>query len=235
MKVKQARSIYNPRTRFLVVDIETPKNPNSIILMDEVEKAHPDVNNVLLQMMDEGMITSSNGKKANCRNTVIILTSNLGAADNERNTIGFGDELQKSGEDDKALKNYFAPEFRNRLDAVIKFNKLDELSMRKIVSKFITEVNDLLSEKQMKLRLSESAVDELVRSGFDSKMGARPLQRKINEEIKVPLSKKILFDDIPAGSQITADFIDSEYVFSITVPDNITHRIDDDGFIILEE
>ena len=107
--------------------------------------------------------------------------------------------------------------------------------MRKIVSKFITEVNDLLSEKQMKLRLSESAVDELVRSGFDSKMGARPLQRKINEEIKVPLSKKILFDDIPAGSQITADFIDSEYVFSITVPDNITHRIDDDGFIILEE
>jgi len=217
----------------LISDIE--KNPNSIILMDEVEKAHPDVNNVLLQMMDEGMITSSNGKKANCRNTVIILTSNLGAADNERNTIGFGDELQKSGEDDKALKNYFAPEFRNRLDAVIKFNKLDELSMRKIVSKFITEVNDLLSEKQMKLRLSESAVDELVRSGFDSKMGARPLQRKINEEIKVPLSKKILFDDIPAGSQITADFIDSEYVFSITVPDNITHRIDDDGFIILEE
>ena len=217
----------------LISDIE--KNPNSVILMDEVEKAHPDVNNILLQMMDEGMITSSNGKKANCRNTVIILTSNLGAADNDRNTIGFGDELQKSGEDDKALKNYFAPEFRNRLDAVIKFNKLDELSMRKIVGKFVAEVNDLLSEKQMKLRLSESAVDELIRSGFDSKMGARPLQRKINEEIKVPLSKKILFDDIPAGSQITADFVDSKYVFSITVPGNITHRIDDDGFIILEE
>ena len=217
----------------LISDIE--KNPNSVILMDEVEKAHPDVNNILLQMMDEGMITSSNGKKANCRNTVIILTSNLGAADNDRNTIGFGDELQKSGEDDKALKNYFAPEFRNRLDAVIKFNKLDELSMRKIVGKFVAEVNDLLSEKQMKLRLSESAVDELIRSGFDSKMGARPLQRKINEELKVPLSKKILFDDIPAGSQITADFVDSKYVFSITVPGNITHRIDDDGFIILEE
>jgi ATP-dependent Clp protease ATP-binding subunit ClpA len=217
----------------LISDIE--KNPNSIILMDEVEKAHPDVTNVLLQMMDEGMITSSNGKKANCRNTVIILTSNLGAADNENNTIGFGDELQKTGEDDKAVKKYFAPEFRNRLDAVIKFNKLDKLSMRKIVGKFIAEVNDLLSEKQMKLRLSESAVDELVRSGFDSKMGARPLQRKINEEIKVPLSKKILFDDIPAGSEITTDFIDSGYVFSITVPDNITHRIDNDGFIILEE
>ena len=217
----------------LISDIE--KNPNSIILLDEVEKAHPDVTNILLQMMDEGMITSSNGKKANCRNTVIILTSNLGAADNERNTIGFGDELQKSGEDDKALKNYFAPEFRNRLDAVIKFNKLDGLSMRKIVGKFIAEVNDLLSEKQMKLHLSEAAVDELVRSGFDSKMGARPLQRKINEEIKVPLSKKILFESVPSGSQFTTDFVNNEYVFSVTVPENTTHRVDDDGFIILEE
>lgn len=217
----------------LISDIE--KNPNSIVLLDEVEKAHPDVTNILLQMMDEGMITSSNGKKANCRNTVIILTSNLGAADNERNTIGFGDELQKSGEDDKALKNYFAPEFRNRLDAVIKFNKLDGLSMRKIVGKFIAEVNDLLSEKQMKLHLSEAAVDELVRSGFDSKMGARPLQRKINEEIKVPLSKKILFESVPSGSQFTTDFVNNEYVFSVTVPENTTHRVDDDGFIILEE
>ena len=217
----------------LISDIE--KNPNSIILLDEVEKAHPDVTNILLQMMDEGMITSSNGKKANCRNTVIILTSNLGAADNERNTIGFGDELQKSGEDDKALKNYFAPEFRNRLDAVIKFNKLDGPSMRKIVGKFIAEVNDLLSEKQMKLHLSEAAVDELVRSGFDSKMGARPLQRKINEEIKVPLSKKILFESVPSGSQFTTDFVNNEYVFSVTVPENTTHRVDDDGFIILEE
>ena len=217
----------------LISDIE--KNPNSIILLDEVEKAHPDVTNILLQMMDEGMITSSNGKKANCRNTVIILTSNLGAADNERNTIGFGDELQKSGEDDKALKNYFAPEFRNRLDAVIKFNKLDGLSMRKIVGKFIAEVNDLLSEKQMKLHLSEAAVDELVRSGFDSKMGARPLQRKINEEIKVPLSKKILFESVPSGSQFTTDFVNNEYVFSVTVPENTTHRVDDDGFIVLEE
>ena len=217
----------------LISDIE--KNPNSVILLDEVEKAHPDVTNILLQMMDEGMITSSNGKKANCRNTVIILTSNLGAADNERNTIGFGDELQKSGEDDKALKNYFAPEFRNRLDAVIKFNKLDGLSMRKIVGKFIAEVNDLLSEKQMKLHLSEAAVDELVRSGFDSKMGARPLQRKINEEIKVPLSKKILFESVPSGSQFTTDFVNNEYVFSVTVPENTTHRVDDDGFIILEE
>ena len=217
----------------LISDIE--KNPNSIILMDEVEKAHPDVNNVLLQMMDEGTLTSSNGKKANCRNTIIILTSNLGAADNERNTIGFGDEMQKSGEDDKALKNYFAPEFRNRLDAIVKFNKLDEFSMRKIVGKFVAEVNDLLSEKHLILRLAETAVDELVKSGFDSKLGARPLQRKINEEIKVPLSKKILFESVPAGSQITVDFLEGEYVFDIVTPDSTTHRVDDNGFIVLEE
>ena len=217
----------------LISDIE--KNPNSVILLDEVEKAHPDVNNVLLQMMDEGTLTSSNGKKANCRNTIIILTSNLGAADNERNTIGFGDEMQKSGEDDKALKNYFAPEFRNRLDAIVKFNKLDEFSMRKIVGKFVAEVNDLLSEKQLRLRLAETAVDELIKSGFDSKLGARPLQRKINEEIKVPLSKKILFESVPAGSQITVDFLEGEYIFDIVTPDSTSHRVDEDGFIILEE
>ena len=217
----------------LISDIE--KNPNSVILLDEVEKAHPDVNNVLLQMMDEGTLTSSNGKKANCRNTIIILTSNLGAADNERNTIGFGDEMQKSGEDDKALKNYFAPEFRNRLDAIVKFNKLDEFSMRKIVGKFVAEVNDLLSEKQLRLRLAETAVDELIKSGFDSKLGARPLQRKINEEIKVPLSKKILFESVPAGSQITVDFLEGEYIFDIVTPDSTSHRVDEDGFIVLEE
>ena len=217
----------------LISEIE--KSPNCIILMDEIEKAHPDVSNVLLQMMDEGMITSSNGKKANCRNTIIILTSNLGAADNENNTIGFGDSLQKTDEDDKAVKKYFAPEFRNRLDGTIKFNKLDELSMRKIVAKYVVEVNDLLLDKQLRVRLAELAVDQLVTSCFDNKMGARPLQRLINEKIKVPLSKKILFETVPLGSQITVDFLEGEYVFNIVVPSDTTHKVDDDGFIILEE
>ena len=203
--------------------------------MDEVEKAHPDVTNVLLQMMDEGMITSSNGKKANCRNTIIILTSNLGAADNENNTIGFGDELQKTGEDDKAVKKHFAPEFRNRLDGVIKFNKLDDMSMRKIVAKYLIEINDLLLDKQLRIRLAETAIDELMSKGFDNKMGARPLQRLINEKIKVPLSKKILFDNVPVGSQITVDFLDGAYVFNIVVPNDTIHKVDDDGFIVLEK
>ena len=178
----------------LISDVE--KNPNSIILMDEIEKAHPDVSNILLTLMDEGMITSSNGKKADCRNCIVILTSNLGAADSEKNTIGFGRSLERTGEDDKAVKDFFKPEFRNRLDGIVKFNKLDKLSMRKIVGKFIGEVNDLLQDKHIKIRLSEAAVDYLIETGFDAKMGARPLQRKINEVIKVPLSKKILFENI---------------------------------------
>ena len=216
----------------LISDIE--KNPNAIILMDEIEKAHPDVSNILLQMMDEGSVTSSNGKKADCRNAIIILTSNLGAADNERNTIGFGKDFQKSTEDDKAVKEFFKPEFRNRLDAIVKFSKLDKLSMRKIVGKFIAEVNDLLADKQLRLRLTEHAVDELVSSGFDPKMGARPLQRKINDLIKVPLSKQILFDKIATNTIIVADYLDKKFVFTTLAHNDSTHRIDENGYIILE-
>jgi ATP-dependent Clp protease ATP-binding subunit ClpA len=136
----------------LISEIE--KNPNCIILMDEIEKAHPDVSNILLQMMDEGVIGSSNGKKANCKNTIIILTSNLGAESYEKNTIGFNKNLQKTDEDDKAVKDFFAPEFRNRLDGIVKFQKLDDLSMRKIIGKFVAEINDLLADKQLRVRLN---------------------------------------------------------------------------------
>lgn len=216
----------------LISDIE--KNPNCIILMDEIEKAHPDVSNILLSMMDEGTVTSSNGKKADCRNAIIILTSNLGAADNERNTIGFGN-LQKSGEDDKAVKDFFRPEFRNRLDGIVKFNQLDKLSMRKIVNKFVAELNDLLLEKQLRVRLTEKAVDELIANGFDAKMGARPLQRKINNSIKVPLSKKILFENIISGTTIIVDFLNDKFEFQTAETSNFQHRVDDNGYIVLEE
>ena len=124
----------------LVSQVE--KNPNAVILFDEIEKAHPDVTNVLLSLMDEGFVTSTNGKRADARNCIILLTSNLGAADNEKNNIGFGKDLQKNGEEDKAVKNFFKPEFRNRLDGVIKFNKLDPSIMRKIVYKFIADINE---------------------------------------------------------------------------------------------
>ena len=216
----------------LISDIE--KNPNCIILMDEIEKAHPDVSNILLQMMDEGSVTSSNGKKADCRNAIIILTSNLGAADNDRNTIGFTTVLEREGEDDKAVKDFFKPEFRNRLDGIVKFGKLDQLSMRKIVNKFINELNELLLDKQLRVRLTEHAVDELVANGFDPKMGARPLQRKINESIKVPLSKKILFENIMAGATIVVDYADDKFTFQPVAAD-FKHRIDENGYIVLEE
>ncbi len=217
----------------LISDIE--KNPNCVILFDEVEKAHPDIMNILLQLMDEGTITSSNGKKADARNAVVLLTSNLGAADNERNTIGFSTDLQKSGEDDRAVKEFFKPEFRNRLDAICKFNKLDQISIKKIVAKNINELNDLLSERGIRVRLTESAVDHLAQIGYDSKMGARPLARKISDLIKVPLSKKILFEQLAPNTVIEIDFVEQEFVFNNLgqfTPN--TPIIDSNGYIVLD-
>ena len=217
---------------------EVERNPHSIILLDEIEKAHPDISNLLLQIMDEGTITGSNGKKADCRNAIVILTSNLGASDNERNNIGFGRDLQKSGEDDEAVKKFFRPEFRNRLDAVVKFNKLDRMSMKKVVAKFINELNELLAEKNIKLHTTEALIDHLADVGFDPAMGARPLSRKINELIKVPLSKKILFETITDGSTVTADWVDDSIKFSVLAPMGIdlleNKTVDSDGYIVVE-
>lgn len=214
----------------LIKEIE--KNPNSVILLDEVEKAHPDVYNVLLSIIDEGKATSSNGKVGDFRNSIIIMTSNLGAADNERNHIGFGRELAKTGEDDRAVKEFFKPEFRNRIDAVCKFGKLDDLSMKKVVAKFITELNDLLEDKELKIRVSESCMDFLVREGFDPKMGARPLARKINELIKVPLSRKILFENIAPGSVLLVDEADGAITFAVELP--TSPKVNENGIIVLE-
>ena len=217
----------------LISEIE--KNPNCIILFDEIEKAHPDVSNVLLTMMDEGVVTSSNGKRADCRNSIIVLTSNLGAADNERNTIGFSQSLQKTGEEDIAVKEYFKPEFRNRLDGVIKFNKLDKIVIKKIVDKLIYELNELLQDKKINIKLTEKALDHIIEQGYDSKMGARPLARKINELIKVPLSKKILFENIK-NCNISIDF-DKEFLFDIQehkMDMYILNTTDENGYIIFE-
>ena len=195
----------------LVSDIE--KNPHSIILFDEIEKAHPDVSNVLLQLMDEGTVTSSNGKKVSARNTIVILTSNLGATESKKNTIGFGD-LTRKGEDDKAVKEFFKPEFRNRLDGVVKFKSLDMIFVKRIVNKFIAELNEMLSQKGIILRCTEKCIDALATKGYDKKMGARPLARTIDSEIKVPLSKKILFEKIPGHSVVEVDYTD-KFMFNV--------------------
>jgi len=172
------------------------KDPFSIILFDEIEKAHPDVSNILLSMLDEGKVTSSSGKTVNCTNAIIILTSNLGARDNENNNIGFGTDLERTGSEDKALKEYFKPELRNRLDAIVKFNKLDTLSIKKIVNKFLNQLKKNLSKKGISINVTEPVIEYLAEVGYDRKMGARPLSRKIDELLKVPLSEKILFENL---------------------------------------
>jgi ATP-dependent Clp protease ATP-binding subunit ClpA len=207
------------------------KNPHSVMLFDEVEKAHPDIFNIFLQILDEGRVTGSNGKEVSCKNSIIILTSNLGSADGERNNIGFGD-LNKTGEDDKAFKDFFKPEFRNRLDKVCKFKKLDMLSIKKIVVKFTEDVKKLLLEKHnITLNLSESVVEYLAEKGYDSKMGARPLARKIDELIRVPLSKKVLFEQIK-NANIMANLSDSNIEFVVT--NKVTAKVGDDGIIQVE-
>lgn len=213
------------------------KNPNSIVLFDEIEKAHPDVSNLLLQFMDEGFITSSNGKRADARNCILIMTSNLGAQDNERNNIGFSTGLEKTGEDDRAVRDFFKPEFRNRLDAICKFKHLEKSSMQQIVIKFINEINDLLSDKNIKLRLTDAAIDLLIEKGFDKKMGARPLARTINELIKVPVSKKILFENLNQNTIITVDRAGKDLTFDIiefniyTALENSSNIVDENGYI----
>ena len=172
------------------------KHPHAILLFDEVEKAHPDVFNIFLQLLDEGRVTGSNGKTVSCKNTIIIMTSNLGSAESERNSIGFGTQ-EKTGEDDKAFTEFFKPEFRNRLDLVCKFTKLDTLAVKKIVIKFAADLQTMLLNKHnIVLNLSDAVVTYLAESVVGNKMGARPLARKINELVSVPLSKKILFEQI---------------------------------------
>jgi ATP-dependent Clp protease ATP-binding subunit ClpA len=204
------------------------KNPHSILLFDEVEKAHPDIFNIFLQMLDEGRITGSNGKEVNCKNTIIILTSNLGASDSERNQIGFGSQ-ERTGDDDRALKEFFKPEFRNRLDMVCKFTKLDMLAIKKIVIKFTDELKKSLKENNdITINLTEPVVEFLAEHGYDSKMGARPLSRKIDELIRVPLSKKILFDRIK-GAHINVNLVDDKIVFD--VQPKLTATVGENGII----
>jgi len=177
------------------------EHPNCILLLDEVEKAHPDVLTIMLQLMDNGFITGSNGKKADGRNAIIIMTSNLGAADADKNSVGFG-SLERDSDPKDAINRFFAPEFRNRLDGTIKFGKLDQINMIKVVKKFIDELNALVKDKNIHIKPNAEAVEYLIAKGFNAKMGARPLQRTIDEYIKKPLSKEILFGKLTNGGVV---------------------------------
>ena len=211
---------YEDNAGMLITKLQ--ETPNAILLLDEVEKAHPDVMNILLAFMDNGFITGSNGKVADGRNTILIMTSNLGAADNELNTIGFG-ELERDGEDYRAIKKHFSPEFRNRLDAVIKFSKLSGDTVIQIVKKFVADLNSQLKDKGIEIVVNAKATRWLADRGYDKKMGARPLARIIDNEIKSPLSRRVLFGDLVNGGRVTVDIIDDKLDFTVVeIPKPLT-------------
>ena len=189
------------------------EHPNCVLLFDEIEKAHPSVSNILLGLMDNGFVTGSNGKKADGRNAIIILTSNLGAADAERNTVGFGNN-DRDNEIGDAVNNFFKPEFRNRLDGIIKFGKLEQQTMIKIVKKFIDELNAQIKDKNVHVKPTTDAVELLIKKGFNKKMGARPLARAIDDSIKKPLSKEILFGKLVNGGVVEIDAVNNEFTFN---------------------
>ena len=195
---------------------EVEQSPNCVLLLDEVEKAAPEVLQVLLQVMDDGRLTGATGNVVDFTNVVLLMTSNLGAAASETKKIGFGDQTKK-GEQNKAVNNFFSPEFRNRLDAVIEFNKLSEELMLLIVDRLVKDTNELLQENESKivLELSDQARKQLAEDGYEPSMGARPLKRVFEDKIKKPLSRKILFENL-SDTTITVLFDGEGYDFTHT-------------------
>lgn len=195
------------------------KNPYSVLLLDEIEKAHPDVFNILLQVMDHGALADSNGRTSDFRNVILIMTSNAGAKEMEAGSIGLagrsGPEIN-SVKRDQAIKNYFTPEFRNRLDAVIAFNKLDNKNIEMVVSKFLMELENQLVEKKVELEVTSEAREWLSKNGYDDKLGARPIGRLINDKIKKPLAHEILFGKLEKGGKVIVkvENDDLEFTFS---------------------
>jgi len=186
------------------------KHPHTVLLLDEIEKAHPDLMSLLLQVMDNATLTDNNGTKADFQNVILIMTSNLGAT--QASVMGFAKD--DGINEDKAVKKFFAPEFRNRLDATVKFISLTESILIKIVSKFIKDLEESLSDKNIQITLSAKAKKELARLGYDKLMGARPLQRVISDKIKIPLTDEILFGKLKSGGSVKIDFVKKEFTFT---------------------
>jgi ATP-dependent Clp protease ATP-binding subunit ClpA len=191
------------------------KHPHSVLLMDEIEKAHPDLFNILLQVLDYATLTDNNGKKADFRNVIVIMTSNAGAREMSTQSIGFGDStFDTEGKGKKAIEKYFSPEFRNRLDGIITFNALSQDIMEMVVDKFIAELNEQLSVKKIALTISPAVRVWLAKKGHDPRYGARPLARVIQTEIKDVLSDEILFGKLSNGGHIHIDIKDRQLDFS---------------------
>ena len=190
------------------------QHKHAVVLLDEIEKAHQDVFNILLQVMDHGTLTDSNGKKVDFRNVVLIMTTNAGASDNNRNGIGFG-RGRVTGEDEAAITRLFTPEFRNRLDAIVNFKALSPDTIRHVVQKFVLQLEAQLADRNVTVELSDDAADWLAKNGYDELYGARPLARVIQEHIKKPLADEILFGRLVRGGHVKVDLKDAKIVFEI--------------------
>jgi ATP-dependent Clp protease ATP-binding subunit ClpA len=186
-----------------------------VLLLDEIEKAHPDLFNILLQVMDHGKLTDHNGKSVNFRNTILIMTTNAGAADLAKNAMGFERE-SREGDDKEAIERMFTPEFRNRLDAIITFANLSPEIVGKVVDKFVMQLEGQLSDRDVTIELTQEARNWLAKRGYDSRMGARPLGRVIQQEIKKPLADHLLFGDLITGGHVKVDVADDKLTFVIT-------------------
>jgi ATP-dependent Clp protease ATP-binding subunit ClpA len=194
------------------------QHPHSVLLLDEIEKAHPDVFNILLQIMDHGKLTDHNGRKVDFRNTILIMTSNAGASDMAKSAIGFGRD-KREGEDTAAIERIFSPEFRNRLDAVISFASLGREIITKVVEKFVLQLEAQLMDRNVTFELSQKAAEWLGEKGYDEKMGARPLARVIQEEIKKPLADELLFGKLAKGGIVKVDLKNNAINLEIIEPE----------------
>ncbi len=190
------------------------QHPHAVVLLDEIEKAHPDVYNILLQVMDHGVLTDAVGKKVDFRNIILIMTTNAGAADAQRHSIGFG-RGRAQDEESEAIKRVFSPEFRNRLDAVVAFKGLTQDVIRLVVQKFIMQLEAQLADRHVTIETSEAASDWLAKNGFDELYGARPLARVIQEHIKKPLADEILFGKLVRGGHVRVELVDGKLAFDI--------------------
>ncbi|NND50491.1 MAG: AAA domain-containing protein, partial [Rhizobiales bacterium] len=178
------------------------QHPHCVLLLDEIEKAHPDLFNILLQVMDHGKLTDHNGKSVDFRNVILIMTTNAGAADLAKPPIGFA-QTKREGDDEEAINRMFSPEFRNRLDAVIAFSNLPRDIVRRVVEKFVLELEAQLADRNVTIALSDEATDWIVDTGYDEKFGARPLARVIQEHIKKPLADEVLFGKLVKGGAVS--------------------------------
>jgi ATP-dependent Clp protease ATP-binding subunit ClpA len=193
------------------------KTPHAVLLLDEIEKAHPDLFNILLQVMDHGALTDNNGRQSDFRHVVLIMTSNVGARDLSKHLPGFG-AGERFGDSDEAFKRMFSPEFRNRLDAKVDFAPLGAAEMLRIVDKFIAELSAQLAERKVTLELSPTARDYLAKKGHDPMNGARPLARVIQEEVKRPLTDELLFGALANGGSVKVDLDGEKLTFVCAAP-----------------